>query len=286
MTITVDMVEHLVAQQFPHWAGLPVEPVAQPGVDNATFRLGVDMSVRLPRFERWVGQVEREHRWLPHLAPLLPLTVPVPLARGAASPTYPFPWSVYRWLPGDRAHPDRLDQAQAAVDLAGFGTALWTADATGGPPPEWSNGFRGVDLNDDRDSAAVAWRLRERIDALADHVDTARLHAVWQAGLDAPRWDRAPVWVHGDNAPGNLLAVGDRLTAVIDFGTLAVGDPAVDMIAAWTLFDADARADFRAAAGVDDATWARGRVWGLTAVLPAPDELDDAAMAKLDEITG
>jgi aminoglycoside phosphotransferase (APT) family kinase protein len=265
-----ETVRALLADQFPQWAELPVEPVGAPGVDNLTYRLGHAMSVRIPRFGRWEGQVRREQEWLPRLGPLLPLAVPVPLAQGAPGRGCPFVWSVYRWLPGNRADlrpPD--DLRQAAVELAGFLRALRGVDTAGGPPPEWSNGFRGAALDDPRDSAVVAHRMRERIAALDGLTDTAALTEVWRTALAAPAWDRPPVWVHGDPAPGNLLCEGGRLSAVIDFGTLAVGDPATDLIAAWTFLDARSRDAFREAVDVDDATWARGRAWGLSGVLPS-----------------
>jgi aminoglycoside phosphotransferase (APT) family kinase protein len=278
-------VRRLVRAQFPRWADEPVRPVGRPGVDNMTFRLGETMLVRLPRFERWVGQVAREQEWLPTLAPHLPLPVPTPLARGEPGAGYPYPWSVYGWLPGDRTDVAGLtDLRQVAVDLAEFFVALRAVDATGGPPPESSNGFRGTFLADERDSPVVRSRMDGRFAALADVLDTAPVRAVWAESLAAPVWDRPPVWVHGDPAPGNLLATDGRLSAVIDFGTLAVGDPAVDLIAAWTLLDADSRPLFREALAVDDATWARGRGWGLSAVLPNPDDVTDHALRALDDL--
>ncbi|GJF34370.1 aminoglycoside phosphotransferase [Kitasatospora sp. NE20-6] len=283
-------VHRLVAAQFPQWAGLPVRPVSASGVDNATYRLGDTMSVRLPRLPRWIGQVEREQRWLPRLAPLLPLTVPEPLAQGAPGEDYPFPWSVYRWLEGENADPARIDDLHDATQqLVGFFSALWKIDASYGPPPEASNGFRGAALDDPRDSPVVAERMRARISALEGLVDTDAVTAVWETALAAPAWDGPPVWVHGDPGPANMLARDGRLTAVIDFGTLAVGDPATDMIAAWTFLPAETRDAFRAGLGVDDATWARGRAWGLSSVLPSAEDLSDperapAARRRLDEI--
>jgi len=287
------LVRRLVAAQFPQWADLPVKPVARSGWDNATYRLGEDMSVRLPRLPRWEEQVAREQRWLPRLAPHLPLPIPVPLAMGAPADGYPFPWSVYQWLQGQTATPERIaDPRQAALDLAGFLAALQRIDPTGGPPPQWSNGFRGVPLRDQRDSPAVETRIRPKIAALDGLVDTDAVTGVWEAALAAPVWDGPSVWIHGDPAPGNLLSTDGRLSAVIDFGTLAVGDPACDLIAAWTWFpSAESRDVFRAALGVDDATWARGRGWGLAACLPSPDDLSDAdpdraatARRRLDEL--
>ncbi|MET9293368.1 aminoglycoside phosphotransferase family protein [Streptomyces sp. NPDC003077] len=294
MSIDIDtaLVRRLIAAQFPQWADLPVKPSRTQGLDNATYRLGESMSVRLPRYPRWEGQVAREQRWLPWLAPQLPLPISVPLAQGAPGEGYPFPWSVYPWLDGEAVVPEELaDLERTAKDLAGFLSALQGIDAAGGPPPEWSNAFRGVDPHDERDSAVVATRLRARIAALEGLVDTDEVTEVWETALAAPPWDGPPVWVHGDLAPSNALAVDGRLSAVIDFGTLAVGDPACDLISAWTILDAPSREVFRAELAVDDATWARGRIWGLSAVLPSPDDLagDDprraaAARRRLDEL--
>ncbi|WP_434741511.1 aminoglycoside phosphotransferase family protein [Micromonospora sp. SH-82] len=288
--VDTPLVHRLVADQFPDWADLPVRPVARSGVDNATYRLGDDMLVRLPRLPRWVGQVRREQRWLPYLGPRLPLPVPVPVALGAPGEDYPFPWSVYRWLDGENADLDRITDPQAtAVELAGFLTTLQSVDAVDGPPPEASNGFRGVPLADRRDSPVVESRVRDRIAALSGLFDTEALTEVYETAVAAPRWDRPPVWIHGDPDPANMLMRDGRLSAVIDFGTLAVGDPACDLIAAWTFFDAASRDTFRDAVGVDDATWTRGRAWGLTGILPDPRELADpvggvAARRRLDEI--
>ncbi|MFI7125595.1 aminoglycoside phosphotransferase family protein [Nonomuraea sp. NPDC050153] len=265
------LVRRLLAAQLPRWADLPVSPVPRSGLDNATFRLGTDMSVRLPRYRRWVGQVEREHEWLPRLAPHLPLPISEPLAKGEPGEGYPFPWSVYRWLPGETTE-DLADPVEAAKELAGFVSALQRIDATGGPGPSWSNAFRGVPMGDERDSLAVEARVRPKIEALRGIVDAGAVTAVWEAALAAPAWDGPPVWVHGDLAPGNLLTIDGRLSAVIDFGTLAVGDPAVDLLPAWKLLPPAARDVYRETLGVDDATWARGRGWGLAASLPVPDD--------------
>ncbi|GAB2823557.1 aminoglycoside phosphotransferase family protein [Actinoallomurus bryophytorum] len=274
VAIDAGLVRRLVAAQFPQWAGLPVEPVGLSGLDNATYRLGEEMSVRLPRLPRWLGQVEREQRWLPWLAPRLPLPVPVPLARGVPGEGYPFDWSVYRWLDGENADLDGIaDPRRAAAGLAEFFGALQSLDPAGGPPPEASNGFRGVPVDDERDSAVVATRMRARIGALEGLVDTGAVTAVWEAALAAPAWDGPPVWIHGDPAPANMLMRDGRLSAVIDFGTMAVGDPACDLIVAWAFLTAETRDVFRAALPVDDATWARGRAWGLTACLPTAADL-------------
>lgn len=289
--IDTGLVRRLLLAQFPQWAGLRISPVPLSGMDNATFRLGEDMSVRLPRYARWAGQVEREHRWLPQLAPHLPLAVSEPLAMGRPADGYPFPWSVYRWLEGEAATTEGLtDPARTATQLAEFITALQKVDPTGGPGPEWSNAFRGVPLGDERDSLASEARVRPKIAKLKGIVDTDAVTAVWEAALAAPAWGRPPVWIHGDLATGNLLAVDGQLSAVIDFGTLAVGDPAVDLLPAWKFLPAEARGVFRAALDVDDATWARGRGWALAGSLPVPDDpfFDDPARvtAALHHLNG
>ena len=132
----VSLVGRLLAAQFPRWADLPIAPVRSAGTDNALYRLGDDMVVRLPRIEAAAGQVEKEHRWLPRLAPPLPLAVPVPLAKGTPAEGYPWQWSVYRWLDGETATGERIaDPGQAAVALARFVVALQRIEPTGGPPP-------------------------------------------------------------------------------------------------------------------------------------------------------
>ena len=255
--ITPALVSRLVAAQFPQWADLPVRPVEIDGWDNATFRLGEDMSVRLPSGGQYALQVDKEHRWLPELAGRLPLPIPEPLAKGAPGQGYPMQWSVYRWLDGDRATPGRVTApAQFAADLADFLTALYRIDSAGGPPPGKHNFFRGGPLT------AYDSETRDAIAALADEVDTDRAAEVWEAALGAT-WHGSPVWFHGDISPENLLVDHGRLSAVIDFGTSGVGDPACDTAIAWTFFSGESRRIFEARLPVDKATWARGRGWAL-----------------------
>ncbi|WP_017558245.1 aminoglycoside phosphotransferase family protein [Nocardiopsis baichengensis] len=293
--VDADLARRLVAEQFPQWAHLPVVPVPRSGMDNATFRLGREMTVRMPRFERWAEQVEREQRWLPFLAPQLPLPVSRPIAKGEPGSGYPFSWSVCAWLEGEAVGGEELaDPERAALDLAEFIRALHKIDASGGPGPRASNAFRGVPMGDPRDSIAVEERVRPKIEALEGLVDTDRVRAVWEEALAAPPWEGPEVWIHGDLAAGNLLAVEGRLSAVIDFGTVAVGDPACDLLPAWKFLPPRVRGVFREAVGVDEATWARGRGWGLASSLPVPDDpyfasdprRVESALRELDEILG
>lgn len=255
--IDAGLVSSLVAEQFPQWAELPVVPVELSGWDNRTFRLGGDMSVRLPSAAGYVAQVEKEHRWLPRLAPHLPLPVPVPLAMGQPSSAYPFPWSVYRWIDGEPATTAPVaDLTEFAATLAGFLVALQVIDARDGPAAGAHNFFRGGPV------ATYDDETRWAIEALAGEIDAGLATEVWETAL-ASSWQDRPVWVHGDVASGNLLVRDGQLTAVIDFGSSGVGDPACDLYIAWTFLEGEAREAFRAALPLDPETWQRGRGWTL-----------------------
>jgi aminoglycoside phosphotransferase (APT) family kinase protein len=215
------------------------------------------MSVRLPSAGQYALQPGKEHRWLPVLAGHLPLRIPEPLARGLPGCGYPWQWSVCRWLEGDAATIGGVtDLGQFAAGLAGFLAALHQVDSSGGPPPGEHNFFRGGPL------AVYDGETREAIAVLDDEIDAGRATEVWEAALGAA-WHGPPAWVHGDVSPENLLTVQGRLSAVIDFGCSAVGDPACDTAIAWTFFSGESRRMFRARLPVDKATWARGRGWAL-----------------------
>jgi len=259
----VTLVRRLLAGQFPHWAGLAIEPVVSYGTDHDIYRLGYDLAARLPRIGWATRQAAKEAEWLPKLAPQLPLAVPVQLAMGRPAEGYPFEWSVYRWLPGENANGTIDDFDQAAVDLAAFVRALRQVDQTDAHPrPARSRGAPLAELDKD---------VRRSIAELGDRVDGAAAIRSWEESLDAAAWDADEVWVHGDLLPGNLLVVDGRLSAVIDFGCLNVGDPACDLQPAWNVFAGESRARYRAELDVDDASWLRGRGWALyQAVMALP----------------
>jgi aminoglycoside phosphotransferase (APT) family kinase protein len=256
-TVSADVAARLVAGQFPQWASLPVVPVKLNGWDNTTFRLGDELSVRLPSADRYVAQVGKEHRWLPVLAPRLPLPIPEPVAMGRPSDEFPRPWSVYRWIPGEPAIAGQVtDLAALASSLAGFLAALNAVDASDGPPAGAHNFFRGGPL--------TTWdeQVRHLVRLTADDIDAGAAIKVWDAAL-ASSWEQAPVWVHGDMSASNLLVADGALHAVIDFGGAAVGDPSCDLIMEWAFFTGDSAAVFRRGLDHDEATWARGRGWAL-----------------------
>ena len=262
----VAQVRALLFAQQPQWAELPLEPVESAGTDHWIYRLGDELSVRLPRIHWATEQVDKEQRWLPVLAPQLPLAIPLPLAVGEPGEGYPWRWSVYPWLPGENATLERLaDPRQAALALAEFVTALQRIDTTGGPAPGAHNFHRGVPLAE-RDAMT-----RNAIEKSRGIADTDAVAAAWERALAAPAWTGDPVWIHGDLQPGNLLAVDGRIRGAIDFGGLGVGDPACDLLVAWNLLPPAAREVFREALEVDDATWTRGRGWAIsTAIVGLP----------------
>ena len=255
--ITAGLVSRLVGTQFPQWASLPVRAADPGGWDNATFRLGEEMSVRLPSAEEYVAGVRKEQRWLPVLAGQLPLPIPELLAAGVPGCGFPRPWSVYRWLDGAPVTEQTVpDLPQLADDLAGFLAALYRIDPAGGPPPGPHNFFRGGPL------AVYDHETQEALAALKGHIDTVLAAEVWQAALRST-WPGRPVWFHGDAQPGNLLAKDGRLCAVIDFGTCGVGDPACDTTIAWTFLSGESSRIFKEGLPVDAATWTRGRGWAI-----------------------
>ncbi|MCC5480780.1 aminoglycoside phosphotransferase family protein [Streptomyces barringtoniae] len=251
------LVQRLVARRFPQWAALPVRRLPSSGTENAMFRLGADLLVRLPRRPGAVADVGLEQRWLPRLGPQLPVAVPEPVGIGEPDEGYPWPWSVFRWIQGRNPvagavrEPERL-----AEDLAVFVRALRRID-----PQDAPTGYRGGPLRDrDEPTRAAVAELGARVDAGA-------VTALWEESLRAPGHAGPPVWAHGDLSPGNVLVDDGPLSAVIDFGCAGVGDPAVDLIVAWNLLPASVRDTFRKAVGADDAQWARGRGWALSVSL-------------------
>ncbi len=251
------LVRRLLAGQFPQWAELPLRRFASSGTVNALYRLGDDMVVRLPLVPSHAADAAAEHAWLPRLAPLLPVPVPVPLGEGLPTDDYAGHWSVSSWLPGDNPVAGELaEPALLAADLADFVAAVRRIDLPDAPPA-----YRGGPL------ALLDAGARKAIGELDGMIDTAAATTAWESALRAPRWQGPPVWAHADLMPGNLLVQDGRLVAVIDWATAGVGDPACDLIVAWNLLPEQVRPAFRAALGVDDATWARGRGLALAIAL-------------------
>jgi aminoglycoside phosphotransferase (APT) family kinase protein len=248
------LVRRLLNEQFPERSDLPLSRVEPAGTVNAIFRLGDELSVRLPRRHGPKVPGSKEHDWLPKLAPLLPLEVPVPVAQGRPSGAYPWFWDVYTWIEGETAPVETIDAVQAGRDLAGLVGALQQIDPAGAPPG------RGIPLAE-RDQEIRYWL--NRFDG-----DPA-VRAEWKRALAAPPWKGPPVWHHGDLDARNWLVRDGRICAVIDWGSMGVGDPACDVMVAWKLRSRAARDAFREALPTDDATWERARGWALSQAVAA-----------------
>lgn len=263
--ITAGLVTDLVREQFPQWGDLPVRAVEHQGWDNRTFRLGDEMTVRLPSAAGYVPAVEKENRCLPVMAAHLPVPVPVSIAVGRPGSGYPFPWSVRNWLPGDTVmHATDVDRVALARDLGAFIVALRDVPTERGPAAGRHSYYRGCHpsaYGDQVQSALAQFGGADGGPGI-DGFDVAACEAVWASALRSV-WKGEPTWFHGDLASGNLLTSDGKLTAVIDFGTCGVGDPACDLVVAWVYFIGEERQIFREAVGLDDDTWRRARGWAL-----------------------
>ncbi len=264
MEISIELVSRLVREQFPQWASLPIRPVAQSGHDNRTFHLGSDMTVRLPSGKDYVPQIEKEAKWLPFLAKGLTLPISCPVVMGLPAEGYPYPWSVNRYIPGDTLCRENIfDMECFAGELAHFLKQLQGLDTHHAPVAGAHNFYRGAS------PAVYDAETQRALDKQKDVLPTETLRAIWARSI-ATTWDLAPVWIHGDIAPGNLLVRDGHLCGVIDFGIMGIGDPACDYAMAWTFFSGQSRARFLQ--GLDPNTVDRARGWALWKALITLDD--------------
>lgn len=277
--IDLSLVQRLVKEQFPQWANLAIKPVKSSGWDNRTFHLGEDMTVRLPSNREYAYQVEKEQYWLPKLAPQLPLAIPKPVAMGKPTNEYPWHWSIYQWLEGQTVTASRIsDKNLFAENLAIFLKALQQCDTLGTPVAGPENFYRGGDLN------VYDVDTRKALAQIDDEQLANTLTAIWEKALSST-WQNDPVWVHGDIAIGNLLVNKGELVAVIDYGQLAIGDPACDLAIYWTFLSGQSREIFHDILELDHETWDRGRGWVLWKTLCAPIAGTDCDTILNDIIT-
>ena len=244
------LVRRLLASQLPHLASRPLTVVEPWGTDNAIWRLGDDLVVRLPRIHWATEQVDRDARWLPHLARHLPVAVPEPIAVGEPGHGYPYRWAVHRWLPGKAATLDRFDDPITfALDLVELVRTLQQLPTDGAPAAR--NRARPLQAYDES--------TREAIQRASHLIDAEAAVAAWDEALAAPPHDGPAVWVHGD-LDGNCLVCDGRLSGLVDWGSVCAGDPAVDVQVVWSpLFTDESRRCFLTALDVDHATLARSR---------------------------
>ena len=252
----------LIAAQMPALASLPLRVLRGGGTDNVLFRLGRDLLVRFPRRAWADAEIDRLERWLPELALHLPLDMPVVLHRGAPGLGYPFRWTVGPWLAGRDCCAAPPHPARAVADVAGFLAALQTLPVPQDAP------YRG----DADDLNLKLTGIETCIDGfLEDEADKGLLRCKVAEAREVPPHDGPKVWVHGDLHALNLLTRRGRIAGVIDWGGMGLGDPGMDLLIAWTLFDAPERRALRLALPGDDAAWARGRVLALVkAILAIP----------------
>lgn len=257
INIDATLIKKLIAEQFPQWKDLTIQPVATSGWDNRTFHLGSEMLIRMPSDSIYEPQVEKEQQWLPHLATFLPLAIPQPLAVGQPSTDYPYKWSIYKWIEGEPlAQASSYNREAIAKQLGKFIVALHEIETKDGPPPGPHNFYRGGTL------VTYDTETRNAIKKLKDKIDAKKAIALWEEAISTV-WSKPPVWIHGDISAGNLILRDGQLHAVIDFGQLGVGDPACDLAITWTFFEDRDRDIFRSIINLDDDTWMRGRGWTL-----------------------
>lgn len=270
--ITHSLVEKLIQQQFPQWAHLPIKPVGVSGWDNRTFHLGDDMSIRLPSAECYAAKVKIEQTWLPFLAHHLSVTIPQPIAMGKPSDDYPWNWSVYRWIEGKSANllaDDALNLPRIAQGLAQFLRELHAIDTTDVPLAAGPHNFyRGGSLT------VYDAETRDALTQLQGVIDTDAATAIWNKAISS-QWSKKPVWIHGDISAGNILINNGLLSAVIDFGCMGIGDPACDLVIAWTFFYGESQTVFKSLVELDSQTWARARGWALWKALITLAPLED-----------
>jgi aminoglycoside phosphotransferase (APT) family kinase protein len=284
--ISLPLVTDLISEQFPQWAHLPIRPVKQSGWDNRTYHLGETMLIRLPSEEGYAAQVPKEQKWLPILSKYLPVSIPKPLALGKPSKDYPWNWSIYSWLEGE--HPEQLLKQPHhleifARDIALFLNELQKIDSDKGPLSGEHNCYRGAH------PSIYAQETKDALTQLKDFsfadliFDSDKANYVWEKAIKSS-WNRKPVWIHGDFSTGNILVKENKLTAVIDFGCMGVGDPACDLVIAWTFLTQDARKVFKShlSSNIDADTWDRARGWclwkALITLLPLKDKTCEEAL--------
>lgn len=265
MDITVDLAKKLIFEQFPQWSHLEIKPVKNSGHDNRTFHLGDDLTIRLPSGKEYEPQIQKEAKWLPVLAQHLSLPITAPVAKGKPTPEYPLAWSINRWLVGETVTHTNVDLQKFAIELARFLKELEAINAENGPQAGAHNFYRRGDL------AVYTAEFEQALTQLPAGPQRNHYQDIWTTAL-ATKWEKKPVWVHGDIAVGNLLVNDGHLSGVIDFGILGTGDPACDLVMAWTFFDSKSRKAFKEEMGLDDTTWQRGKAWALWKALITPDD--------------
>jgi len=256
LTMNDAMIRALLTQHAPQWAALPLQRVDSSGTDNAMFRIGSELVLRIPRHRSAVALLSKELDWLAHLDGL-PLKIPTLRYRGHVAPEIDREFGIFDWIHGDTATPEAItDTDRAAIALAGFLEALHGVATDGAPVAGPSNNSRGVPLAD------VTARTVAAIETVSDEIDATAALAICEDAASLTH-DAAGVWLHGDLKADNLIALDGNLAGVIDWGLSAVGDPAVDYATAWSWLEPSARSTFRDVLELSDSDWLRAKAWAL-----------------------
>ena len=255
--IDAKLLRRLLESQFEQWSQQPLSFVSSSGTCNVIYRIGKDLCARLPRQPSDARYLEKELEWLPMLSSHLSIKVPRPIARGVPGIGYPFTWAVYEWLEGEPFDAEEIGgRPRIAESLAQLVAQLRVIDTTHAP-------------KSNRDAALSANNpsVLEAIESLDENIDRDAVRSVWEASVRVPAWKGDDLWIHGDLLPTNILVKNHQLTAVIDFGLVGVGGPAVDIIPAWSTLRGEARQTFRSALNIDSVIWARARGLALRQAL-------------------
>lgn len=257
--IRINLAKKLITEQFPEYAQLFITSVESQGHDNRSFRLGNEMLIRIPTKSQYALKVAKEQDLLPKLAPHLSFEIPAPIKMGHPSQDYPYPFSIYKWLQGRSINlidKKTIDLEKLAFNMAKFLKELQAIKDVAGPMPGQHNWWRGSHISVyDKDA-------REQIAALSEIIDSDKAMDLWIRALNT-KWKKDPVWIHGDFAIGNLLLKDGKLSAVIDFGGMGMGDPACDLVIAWTYLEGSSREIFIKEMNLDEDTWLRAKAWAL-----------------------
>lgn len=256
--ITKEIVATLLQAQCPQWTELPLEPIKSAGTDNVLFRLGRDLVVRLPKIDWATNSIHKEYVWVPQLAKHLNTPISEPIFEGKADENYPWPWMIVKWNEGENPDFEKENEYEKlAIDLAQFINQLHAVPLSDGPLSRRGTPLKSVDAE-----------TRAAIASLQDDIDVEAMAELWNSLSQLPEWTQEPVWVHGDLLPGNILVKNNRVSAVIDFSDVGVGDPAADLIVAWSLLNKNSRKIFREnLKNIDDITWKRGKGRALSIAL-------------------
>ncbi len=248
--INLELTRILIKQQFPQYSYLEIKAVDNQGHDNRTFRLGDKMLIRLPSAEKYAAKVMIEQKWLPKLAPFISLKIPKPIHLGIPSKHYSYNWSIYEWIEGkslNQIPKNELDLEGIACDLANFIKELHKIDTNGAPKAGTHNFCRGLHIEVYEKDA------KENIQKLKNIIDSNKALLILEEAMNS-RWERKSVWIHGDLAIGNILLKGKKINAIIDFGGMAIGDPACDLVLYWNLFEKKSAEIFKSELNLDQNT--------------------------------